>query len=352
MGAQGGRLYKASGDLASQSLCSCAGEDDELRRRQRSSCTALDASSSWREEGAVGRPEEPNLRMVAECLPPLLFEIATYAASRPQDLARFCSASCSVAQQMEMMVDSLWCGLYSQRWPAFHDCLKHQQAKDWKHMYRETLAGRFECTLEVFDREKKLGFAMAAMAARIQFEARSNSYIARYLSASEILPETIPAKEEHRLRFCPLNARARLNPGVPPAGSFIGDARVERSNSEQGKLATSTPSYPYRVLEGFEDLKVGQGVELQWKMQFGSPFGWWYGHLEALSVESDGVRAWATITFRHFPTTSRWYRLDVRFGDSDMRPCAFGGYTGGLRAASEAETKHWMRFFPKEPVVF
>ena len=33
--------------------------------------------------------------------------------------------------------------------------------------------------------------------------------------------------------------------------------------------------YPYRVLEGLEGLEVGRNVELQWKMQEGSPFGWW-----------------------------------------------------------------------------
>jgi len=44
--------------------------------------------------------------------------------------------------------------------------------------------------------------------------------------------------------------------------------------------------------------------------------------------------------------------LEVRIGDAELRPCSFGGFTGGLRPMSEDEHAHWMRFFPKEPVVF
>jgi hypothetical protein len=110
---------------------------------------------------------------------------------------------------------------------------------------------------------------------------------------------------------------------------------------------TDTESaYPYKVLEGTHGLRVGGGVELQWKMQSGGPFGWWYGHLEALERGADGRRTTATITFPHFPTTSDWYRLRVQVGDGEIRECTFGGYTGGLRAtASDVEKKHWMQFF-------
>lgn len=185
---------------------------------------------------------------------------------------------------------------------------------------------------------------MAAMVADVQYQAATDSYLARYLSASEVVPETLPAEEEHRLRHCPASAHGRLQPRclqlVCPAAWSL----KKESRSREG--------YPHKVLEGFTDLVVGKGVELQWKMQHGSPFGWWYGHLEQLEVEEDGQTAVATITFQHFPTGSRWYRLDVRFGDSEMRTCVFGGFTGGLRGVSDAEAEHWMKFFPKDPVVF
>jgi len=296
--------------------------------------------------------DPPNLPMVVECLPPLLFEIVGYAAGKPNEFAGLCMSSRVLTAQLEFVVDSLWSGLFKCRWPTFHECLRYQGGQDWKSLYRETLAGRCECTLEVFDREKKLGFAMAAMAARIQYESRMDAYVARYLSASEVLPEKIPVCEESRLRFCPESARERLRPGFPAAGSTARDGGRCSRTTELVKASASSPSYPYRVLEGFSDLRADQGVELQWKMQYGSPFGWWYGHLESLTHEPDGKTARATIAFQHFPSTSRWYRLEVTFGDSEMRACSFGGYTGGIRSVSEAEAERWMRFFPKEPVVF
>ncbi|CAK0792841.1 unnamed protein product [Prorocentrum cordatum] len=230
--------------------------------------------------------------------------------------------------QMRPVANSIWKDLYAHKWPAFHDCLNYQGLQDWCHLYRETLNGRLECTLEVFDREKKLGFAMAAMPARLQYEARSYAYVARYLSACEVPPEKIPACERHRLRFCPESARGQLLGGHPHA-SQDGDAKVD-APCDKAAADPGMNFYPYRVLQGIEGLEVGTGVELQWRtMQEGSPFGWWYGQLDALTRVGDGL-ARATITFRHFPASSRWYRLEVVFGDSKMRECSFGGYTGGI----------------------
>jgi hypothetical protein len=221
--------------------------------------------------------------------------------------------------------------------------------------------------LEVFDREKKQGFSMAAMAAKVRYEASADVYVASYLSASLVAPESIPAAEEHRLRFCPPSARARLLRG-PDLGQEAEEAatspeqeEVEVDEEDVGEenddeKAPSSPSwdYPYKVLQGVEEELVapGTGVELQWKMQFGSPFGWWYGRLESLRRDNNGETATATLIFPHFPSTSAWYRLEVRFGDAKMRPCTFGGYTGGVRMASPEEHALWMRFFPAKLVEF
>lgn len=278
------------------------------------------------------------LTIIAECYQPLLFAIAEFVAESPRDVAHFCClCAFFLVSELSHVADSLWSGLYMRRWPAFHECMRHEGAIDWCMLYRDTLAGQCECTLEVFDREKKRGFAMSAMPARVQYESKGNMYIARYLSASMVLPEAIVAKEEHRLRFCPAPAREQLLPaGGKQGAAFDADQRE---------------AYPYKVLEGVGELVPGQGVELQWKMQEGSPFGWWYGHLESIRFEKDGL-ATACITFRHFPPASRWYCLNVRFGDGHRHPCTFGGYTGGVRAVSEADRKQWMYFFPKEPLAF
>jgi len=285
----------------------------------------------------------PNLMVLVECHQPLLLEIAGYLSDSVADLANFtCLASQLLSQQISFGGASLWESAFSARWPAFHECLAFQparaQAQEWKDSYRETVSGKREYVLEVFDREKKLGFAMAAMVAEVTYDKDEDGFVASYLSASEVLPETIPADEGHRLRFCPASCRAQLRPQVS----------VEPDPTHQGRPWC----YMYRVLRGHQELSVGQGVELQWKMQLGSPFGWWYGHLEQLRRDPSGKLATATITFPHFLSTSRWYRLEVRFGDAEMRPCSFGGYTGGLRVASAAEREHWMRYFPKEPFAF
>jgi len=94
---------------------------------------------------------------------------------------------------------------------------------------------------------------------------------------------------------------------------------------------------------------LGKGVELQWKMQAGSPFGWWYGVLESLRIHGDGLTATAKLTFRHFPLGSRWYELDVVFGDNKIRPGAIGGYTGGIRGVTDEENLRWMVFFRNAP---
>lgn len=288
-----------------------------------------------------------DLTLIVNCHEPILVEIASCLTARPKDMVNFCHLlAASVAAQFEFAQKSLWREMYTQRWPAFGACMHFRGAQDWRSLYQKTLRGWWECTLEVFEREKKLGFVMSALPARVQYDASTNRYIARYLSASESLPECIPVGEGHRLRFCPPSARLRLHPGL----AFLGDAGDAKIDIDIPKHACSEVEYPYHVLKGIDGLSVGQGVELQWKMQYCSPFGWWYGCLNELRPIADSV-AHATITFRHFPKDSRWYKLEVSFGDDEIRPCTFGGYTGGIRGASVAEQREWMQFFPKEPIV-
>lgn len=308
-------------------------------------------------------PCRANLGLIISCHQPLIFNIAGFLAgapkrpngtSSPRDLLNLYTTSRKVAMQLQPAMNSLWAQTYAERWHAFYEWAIFQGPQDWRLLYLDTLVGRHQCVLEVFEREKKIGFAMAAMAARVQWSDSECGYIARYLSASEVKPEHIPLDEEHRIRFCPASARDQLRPGSvlwreASTDYSTGDGRVGLYGEKTLALPTC---YPYKVLEGTDGLVVGQGVELLWKMQYGSPFGWWYGHLEALHRDSDGKAATAAITFRHFPSNSRWYRLEVRFGDGEMRPCAFGGYTGGLRAVSAEEHKQWMRYFPQEPIFF
>lgn len=216
-----------------------------------------------------------------------------------------------------------------------------------------TLAGELECLLEVFERERKIGFAMSALAASVRWDSRAGGFCATYLSATPSLPEVIGVREAHRFRVCPRRILERLGPCHRAAL----DEELSRNG---GKEEVSLP-YPFRVLLGTGDLQLGQGVELQWKMQASSPFGWWHGTLEALEhgaawsedypVAGHGV-ATATITFDHFHEASLWRRLQVTFGDGLVRACAFGGYSGGLRACTAAEEQQWAHFFPSKPICY
>jgi len=281
---------------------------------------------------------------LADCCQPLFQLILSFALGRPQDLTGVLRLSTSVASAFEEGdANQYWSTFYERRWQAFHECLSFQHPdEDWRKAYSDTLAGTIRVLLEVFDRQKMPGFAMAAMSAEVRYDAAAGwepggGFVADYLSACEVTPEIIPYAEADRLRFCPPSARERLWPS--DAG------KSESLDGEAPPVA-----YPYRVLEGFEGLTVGKGVELQWKMQLGSPFGWWFGKLESLQKDEDGKLATAEITFSQFPAHVHWHRLQVRFGDSDLRFCAFGGYSGGIRAVSDEEEKRWMQFFPKQPV--
>lgn len=309
-----------------------------------------------------------DLLMIAERYQPLLLDIIGFLAESPGDITRFCSqVSTSITSQAAFATAATWRGMFERRWPACADSFRHHTAQNYSMLYKQMSLGRIEFHLEVFDREKKRGFTMAAMPARVHFEAKRGAqgcYIATYISASIVPPEAIPVAEENRLRFCPTSAREAL---APPSFQATGKKMLPPALPEHPTSGNSTlprdvvqgrpqaagrgePQYPHKVFAGLEGLTVGGPVELQWKMQVGSPFGWWCGRLERLVRHEDGT-ATATIIFGHFPETSQWYRLNVRFGDGAVRASAFGGYTGGLRQVTAAEHKRWMPFFPQQPLV-
>jgi len=268
---------------------------------------------------------------------PTMISIMSFL-EEPSDVARLCYFSAGwIRHASESFCPKQWETMYADRWPAFYEAQKYlsqlsHSEVDWKSMYRHTLAGKFETLLEAYDREKKLGFAMSCMLAKVSWNSGINCYIAKYVSASQVLPEKIPYHEGYRLRFCPPSARELLKPEMmPPQAPEL---------------------YGHRVLEGIPKVTVGQGVELQWKMQQGSPFGWWFGTVESLERDSGGSKAKVTMIFDHFPASSRWRRLQIIVGDGVVRQCAIGGWHGGVRAVTAAEKSEWVKFYPKEPVTF
>jgi len=299
--------------------------------RQLARCT----SCRRKQVAALG---QLNLTEIIERVPPVLFTIVDFIADRPLDAVRLsCWTASFIHAESRITANSLWSTLYERRWAAFHDAVSHMskgKLVDWCAQYQETLFGKTKLILEVFHRELKRGFTMSVMPAHVCFDARLDAYRAEYISASAVLPETIPAADDHRLRFCSASTRERLE---------LNSVAQQQLPDQKDK----TLHYPYRVLQGTDGLIPGKEVEVQWKMQHGSPFGWWHGTLESIAYEDNGPHATATVTFAHFPRDSRWHRMQVRFGDSEVQANDYGGFTGGIRACSDAEARHWKRFFPR-----
>ncbi|CAE7797319.1 unnamed protein product [Symbiodinium sp. CCMP2592] len=274
------------------------------------------------------------------CHQPLLLEVSCYLVQSPKDFCAIGQLSPAFTPLLEPFMDRLWAGLYQARWPCFYSCLLHRGAEAWYTLYWQTWRGNSEFQMEIFDREKKRGFCMSAMPAFVQYDHAADAYVASYISASEVMPEVIPRAQEHRLRFCPPSARQRL------CVSWLPMPEVPRKRLCPSYKRQST--YPYKVLEGLHGLEVGKPVELQWKMQLGSPFGWWFCHLEDLCEDSDSEMATATLIFKHFSPRSQWYRLKVRVGGREVRRSDFGGFTGGLRAVTPEEEALWQCFLPSK----
>eukprot|EP00440_Ansanella_granifera_P024687 gb/GFBE01026809.1/.p1 GENE.gb/GFBE01026809.1/~~gb/GFBE01026809.1/.p1 ORF type:complete len:417 (+),score=66.97 gb/GFBE01026809.1/:1-1251(+) len=318
-----------------------------LSRRVKSSSSS---ASSWRqrenEEQSTNtyawlrRHQTTTASEIIEGHQGLMLEIASFCIDSVQAHRRLSCLSVQAHVQMSFSeAAGIWRWLFRNRWPAFFDCLHHQGTSSWQGSYEKMLQGGVSRTLEVLQSEKKPGFAMSAMPATVLYDRQLKAYVASYISLSKVPDEVIPESQAHRLRFCPASAQQRLQPGIASAPLAF--------RSEVRSLAQAANGcYPHKVLEGLEGLEVGVDVEVQWKMQLFSSFGWWFGHLEKLTLIEGTEEATATITFPHLVETSRWFRLEVRVGSAEIQPCSLGGWTGGLRRVSETEKKAWMQVYP------
>lgn len=305
------------------------------------------SQASGRQVPKLQQADQVDLSLIADCFGPLLLKIISYSASTPQEMAQACRVARSFSTEIAGSETLIWEGIYANRWPAFHECISFHargQATDWRAACCNTLNGSFSCILEIFDREKKQGFCMAAMTAQVHYDGPKKSFMATYLSAAAVPPEAIAESESFRLRFCRQAVRDQLSERNEEIMFF----KSESLPGHPGRARQDC--YPYRVHTGNQSFAVGDAVELQWKMQEASPFGWWFGELEFVRSCTETGLTTATVLFKHFPSHTKWYRLQVVFGDAKIRLCDFGGYTGGFVRVDAAETSHWMRFFPKEPL--
>jgi len=283
-----------------------------------------------------------NLLWLAETHKHVLQHVAQYLVDESLHTYGSCCLACSgMESAMAGFADKLWEARFFQCWPAVYGCLKFHGATDWFSLLKEMKAGRLTCVLEIFHRRKKTGFEMSYMPGEVRYGRESGCYIVRYISAREVPLETIPLSEDPRLRLSPGNAC-----GLFP--SERGTA-VVLENAACGK-------HHFNVWKGIDpELSMGHGVELQWKMHIDSPFGWWYAELERLTPLRCGTQtddaceaerlgrpctdklAVATLVFPQFAPNSKWYRMEVMFGDGKQRDSSLAGVTGGIRAVPAGE---------------
>jgi len=350
-GAPPARGLETHGSVVNMQICS----GPEARRTARTNSQPAD--------GRV------TLQILSECVTPLFFELVEYLAASPRDCVPLCSmVSHSFAVLGSPISNALWSMMYMQRWAAFHECMHFYGTVSWKPLYQDTMLGKVTCPLEIYHREKRFGYAMSCMPARVHYEQKQDAYLVKYVSASDVPLETIPVIEECRLRFLPSSARCLLQPesdvsqpptqAPPKPACSVAAAKLATAAHSLRRHFLATPAltsaasaakscYNYSSITGIDEgLRIGAGLELQWKMQPDSPFGWWYGELEDLERQPGASVAKATIVFKQFPPHSRWYRMQVVFGDGEIRDSNFGGKTGGIRSTSLDVQQQWYSFLP------
>lgn len=285
-------------------------------------------------------PPSSSLESLAEGTLPLLISVVDFLLE-PREFVRVCGlASSTLAARCRLSTHPHWEAMYRRRWPTFYEAMLHMGVKDWRMVLKLTFLGRCSSILEVFHRQHHRAFARAVVTAWVSWEATAGCYMAKYLGGAEGSVEQIPEEEAvWRLRFCPAPVRGILRPGRMPSPEEI---QLEELMESDPMCRVAATPYPFRVLKGVDaTLAVGQGVELQWKMQEDGPFGWWYGRLEEIHLKDDGRSVIVTILFEQFAKDSPWHRQVVEVGDGKMRLAAVGGYTGGLRGCTVKDQQQW-----------
>lgn len=294
--------------------------------RSTSSPAGAEAMVAQKSLSTFARAQSP-LRLFLEVAAPLWDGVLAFCGTPSELLGAFMVCRPEDVSGNWFRDHPQWEVMFGSRWPAMHCALSFARTRDWRRAFVETSRGSRSCLLEVFDRERKLGFAMSAHPAVCRWDQRRQAYVAKYLSVSDVPEEYIPYHDgQRRLRFCPPSAQAGI---TCPYSGGIDPFRV-------------LPLDPKALEELQEAFAQGQGIELQWKMRAGGPFGWWYAEVEA--IEARGSSFYATLLFRHFPESSPWYRLLVPISITSPEPCAIGGFCGGIRRCTDEEQVMWRRY--------
>ncbi|KAI4304765.1 hypothetical protein MLD38_040236 [Melastoma candidum] len=183
--------------------------------------------------------------------------------------------------------------------------------------------GKFWFPAQVYNRENgHAGFMLSCYDAQLCYDSKTDTFQARYppLGRSEAATESgIPWD---RVRAPPVN----------------------------------TPPHDLHVSDCLQDLRPGDNIEIQWKLNQEFPYGWWYGvigHQESCDQNSSFCRCpesdAVVLEFNQFPQGSEWWGMTLdRRNHREAGNNTYGFYGGIRKLQNEKEISTWKQHWPSE----
>ncbi|KAH7560778.1 hypothetical protein ACOSP7_016856 [Xanthoceras sorbifolium] len=183
--------------------------------------------------------------------------------------------------------------------------------------------GRFWFPAQVYNRENgHVGFMLSCYDAELSYDARTDSFQARY--------------PPHGRRAVAIES------GVP----------WERLRAPP----VDTSPHNLHVSDCLNELHPGDHIEIQWRRNKEFPYGWWYGvvgHLDLCDGNENYCRCHNSETvvleFNQYTPGSRWRQTMINKKEHREEGNEADGFYGGIRKLnSEEEIYKWKRLWPVE----
>ncbi|XP_020244508.1 F-box protein At2g32560-like [Asparagus officinalis] len=186
-------------------------------------------------------------------------------------------------------------------------------------------SGRFSFPAQVYNRELingHVGFVLSCYDAEFSYDARTDTFHARYPSHGKRVTDVEEGVKWDRIRAPPID----------------------------------TPPHDLHISNCLNDLRPGDHIEIQWRRNKEFPYGWWYGvvgHLESCDGDEHQCHCYDSDTivleFNHYSSSSRWRRTSVdRKHHREEGNEAYGFYGGIRKLYDEHEISIWKQLWPTE----
>ncbi|KAK4773585.1 hypothetical protein SAY87_028604 [Trapa incisa] len=180
--------------------------------------------------------------------------------------------------------------------------------------------GKFWFPTQVYNRENgHVGFMLSCYDAELCYDARTDTFQARYPPHGRRAAATEGDVTWNRLRAPPVNTRD-----------------LHRSSC-------------------LSDLRPGDHIEIQWRRNKEFPYGWWYGvvgHLESCDGSEFYCRCYdsdmVALHFNQYAMGSRWRQRTIDRRNHREEGNEDDGFYGGIRKLNSEEVSTWKRLWPSE----